>query len=109
MEPGPLTASPPSTDQKTGAAPPPVSVAASCNDATLAAPAALQPVQLVSMAAVPGVTEKAAFEGLAATVPPHPAKASSAGPRSSEKILHLARIVNIFVFNLLYRLHVTKK
>jgi hypothetical protein len=39
----------------------------------------LQPVQLVSMAAVPGEMEKVRLDELPATVPPQPASAKSAG------------------------------
>jgi len=58
----------------------------------------LQPVQLVSMEAVPGVTEKAAFEELAVTRPvPQPAANTSAGARSIGRFLKNGfRIVTIF-------------
>jgi hypothetical protein len=49
---------------------------------------ALQPVQLVSIAEPPGVTEKTAFEEFAETSPlPQPAAKSSAGAKSSERFL----------------------
>jgi hypothetical protein len=55
---------------------------------------ALQPAQLVSMAAVPGEMEKAAFEELALTRPlPQPAARSSAGARSIGRFLENSRMV----------------
>jgi hypothetical protein len=54
----------------------------------------LQPAQLVSIAAVPGVTRKAGFAEFAATIPlPHPAANSSAGANSIGRILESRRIV----------------
>ena len=82
MVPGPLRASPPETDQVTGAAPPPVSVAVNFSTDEPLVLAVLQPVQFVSMELAPGVMEKVAFEGSAVTPPPaQPATASMRGGR----------------------------
>ena len=60
---------------------------------------ALQPVQLVSITPVPGVTEKAAFGEFAVPRPlPQPAANSSAGARSSENFLKNSRMVNIPIY-----------
>jgi hypothetical protein len=88
MLPGPLLASPPETLQVTLAAPPPVSVAANCSTAAPLALAALHPLQLVSMAPVPGVIENAELEGSAVPCPAEqPAANSSAGAKSIPRIL----------------------
>lgn len=77
MLPGPLTGSPPETDQATGAAPPPIRVAVNCSTELPPELAALQPVQLVSINPAPGAMEKVEFEGFAATrLPPQPARTS---------------------------------
>jgi hypothetical protein len=56
----------------------------------------LQPVQLVSMAPVPGEMEKLALEGFADTPPPpHPAISSSAGAKIIGRILKTSRIFQI--------------
>src|SRR5271157_554575 len=86
MLPGPLSVSPPETDQVTPAAPPLERVAVNCSTDAPCELAILQPVQLVSMAPVPGEMEKLAFEGFADTPPPpHPAINSSAGAKSIDK------------------------
>ncbi len=78
MVPGPEFASPPETDQVTFAAPPTVSAAENCS--TVAPEElVLQPVQLVSMAAVPGEMEKVPLDELADGIPPQPASANRAG------------------------------
>ena len=79
MVPGPALASPPETDQLTLAEPPPESVARKCSTAAPEELVALQPVQLVSMAAVPGETEKVPFDETPDTAPPHPASTNKAG------------------------------
>jgi hypothetical protein len=62
---------------------------------------ALQPVQLVSMEPVRGVTEKAEFAGVAVTRPlPQPAAKSSAGANSSGKFLENSLMVTIPESNL---------
>ena len=77
MVPGPELASPPETDHVTPAAPPPESVAENCS--TVAPEeTVLQPVQLVSMAAVPGEMAKAPLDEPTDGVPPQPASANSA-------------------------------
>jgi hypothetical protein len=82
MVPGPLFASPPLTDQVTLAAPPPVSVALNCSTDAPEELVALQPVQFVSIAVVPGVIAKMPFDGFADTPPlVQPAASSSAGAR----------------------------
>lgn len=72
---------PEGSDQVTAAVPPAASVALNCSVVPL-----LQPLQLVSMAAVPGVTVKVPLDALAlleelvaVTPPPHPARTRSAG------------------------------
>ena len=66
--------------QFTGAAPPLVNVAVNCSYEPELAFALLQPVQLVSMVAVPGETEKVLLEELVDGVPPpQPANTIKAG------------------------------
>jgi len=84
MLPGPLLASPPESDQATDAAPPPASVAVSCSTDVPCALAALQPVQLVSMAPEPGEMEKMALEGSAVT---RPSAQPAANNRAGAKII----------------------
>ena len=79
MVPGPEFASPPETDQVTLAAPPPESVAENCSTVAPEELVVLQPVQLVSMAAVPGEMEKVPLDELPDGVPPQPASANRAG------------------------------
>jgi hypothetical protein len=88
MEPEPLFASPPETDHVTDAGPPPpVSVAENCSTEVPWALVELQPVQLVSMALVPGAMEKVALEGLAATFPPaQPTAKMRTGARRIETV-----------------------
>src|ERR1700677_3225551 len=83
MAPGPLLASPPETDQMTGAGPPPVSEALNCSTDAPWLLVALQPVQLVSIAPVPGDKLNVALEGSAVTPPPaQPATAKTMGGKS---------------------------
>src|SRR5580700_2445596 len=70
MDPAPEFASPPDTVQFTPAAPPPVSVAENCSTGTFEELVALHPVQLVSMEAVPGVTENVPLVVLPDSAPP---------------------------------------
>jgi hypothetical protein len=70
MDPAPVLASPPLTAQVTEAAPPPLRVAVNCSY-TPELEEALQPVQLVSMVAVPDETEN---------VPPPPPPPPEADP-----------------------------
>ena len=79
MVPGPEFASPPETDQVTLAAPPPERVAENCSKAAPEELVVLQPVQFVSMAAVPGEMEKAALDEPPDGAPAQPASANSAG------------------------------
>ncbi len=79
MVPGPEFASPPETDQVTLAAPPPERVAENCSKVAPEESVALQPVQLVSMAAVPGKTEKGLLDEAVDGDPPQPASANRAG------------------------------
>jgi hypothetical protein len=66
--------------------------------------AALQPAQLVSMAAAPGVTEKPEFAEFAVPSPlPQPAAKSSAGAKSSGRFLKDSRMGKPYLL-LLYRL-----
>jgi hypothetical protein len=75
--PGPVLASPPETVQVTLAAPPLFSVAANCSKAwPVVLLVELQPVQLVSMLAVPRETEKA---------PPPPPEADPPQPATRTK------------------------
>ena len=83
--PAPLLASPPDTDQVTGAVPPPESVAENCSTDAPLLLVALQPVQLVSIEPVPGESEKLALEGSALTRPlAQPATTSSVGGSRKE-------------------------
>jgi hypothetical protein len=76
--------------------PPPAIVAVNWWTEPPCALAALQPVQLVSMEPVRGVTEKAVFREFAVTGPlPQPASPSNAGAKSSGKILENSRMVTI--------------
>ena len=89
MAPGPLVASPPATDQFTGAAPPPESVALNCSTALPFASTELQPVQLVSITASiarkspeadPSVTENVELEELPTPILcPQPERTPKAG------------------------------
>jgi len=79
MVPGPAFASPPETDHVTLAALPLESVAENCSIAAPEELAELQPVQLVSMAAVPGKMEKAPLDEPTDGVPPQPANANRTG------------------------------
>ena len=81
MFPAPVLASPPITDHVTFAAPPPVNVELYCSIAAPEWLVVLQPVQLVSMAAVPGVTENVPFDEVPVPDddPPQPARKMSAG------------------------------
>src|SRR5580658_1928757 len=83
MAPGPLLASPPETDQMTGAGPPAASEAVNCWTDVPCLLVALHPVQLVSIVLVPGERLKVELEGSAVTAPPaQPATASSTGGKS---------------------------
>ena len=75
MRPGPAIASPPETDQLTGAADPLASAAENRCTGNPRPLVALQPAQLVSTLAMPGEIVKAAFAELAASpAVPHPAR-----------------------------------
>jgi hypothetical protein len=87
MAPGPDKASPPLTDQVMLAEPPPERV--NCSEAPDEL-VELQPVQLVSMVAVPGEREMPPL-GLAETAPPQPARANSAGPAKARRRGRTAR------------------
>jgi hypothetical protein len=104
MVPAPLFTSPPLTFQVTVAAPPLASVAENCSTDAPDELVALQPVQLVSIDAVPGVMEKVPFDGLAATIPPpHPASKQSAGiiaKASTRKIIAHWRATRSFARSL---------
>src|ERR1039458_697340 len=109
MLPGPLSASPPKTDQATAAAPPVERVAVNCSTDVPCALAALQPVQLVSMEPVPGEMEKVEFEGSAVTRPAeHPAANSSAGAKTIDK-LRKQRLRMITTLRTVYRLPPRRK
>jgi|SRR5580658_10135129 hypothetical protein len=83
MVPAPVFASPPITLQVTAAASPSASVAANCSTGVPLELVALQPVQLVSIAPVPGLIVKDPLLGFALTVPAlHPAMAMIAGAAS---------------------------
>ena len=85
--PGPLFGSPPDSDQVTVAAPPPANVAVNCSAGVPSTLVPLQPVQLVSIEAVPGAIENVGLVGSAFTPPPaQPAKTTSAGPSSAARI-----------------------
>jgi len=78
--PFPVLASPPEMVQLTAAAPPEFNVAENCSMGTPEEFVVLQPVQLVSMVAVPGETENELFDELVdATPPPQPASMKSTG------------------------------
>jgi hypothetical protein len=79
IDPAPELASPPETDHETVAAPPPASVAENCSIAVPEVFVVLQPVQLVSIATVPGVIENVPFEELLepAAPPTQPVKTSA--------------------------------
>lgn len=84
MEPGPLLASPPVTDQATGAWPPSASTAVNCSTDEPFWLVPLQPLQLVSMVLVPGDRLKLALLGSADTTPPaQPATPSRTTGRSA--------------------------
>jgi hypothetical protein len=107
MEPRPLFESPPEIDQVTAAAPPPASVAVNCSTDAPCELVVLQPLQLVSMDAVPGEMEKVEFEE-PVLVPPHPAARSTAGAnRSAHVRKYRFRIVK--TLRTLYRRHPRKK
>ncbi len=79
MVPGPLVASPPLRLQTTFASPPPCRMARNCSACAPWLPLALQPVQLVSMTATPGESEKRSFAGLAVSPSPlHPVTTANA-------------------------------
>jgi hypothetical protein len=78
IEPAPVVASPPETDQVTDAAPPEVSVAVNCSTGAPDAAVELQPVQLVSMEPAVGETENSPFDELV-EAPPQPARMRNAG------------------------------
>ena len=85
--PGPLLVSPPESDQVTAAAPPPAIVALNCSTGVPSVLVALQPVQLVSIEAVPGAIENVGLVGSALTPPPaQPANTTSTGPRSAARM-----------------------
>src|SRR5580698_1040167 len=86
--PGPELVSPPLTAQVTFAAPPPVNVALNCSMAVPEVLVALQPVQLVSMAAVPGVTENVPLDEVVVPEddPPQPTRKMRAGTAAMPKM-----------------------
>ena len=88
MVPGPALASPPETAHVTLAAPPPESVAESCSTGVPEELELLQPVQLVSIVAVVGETEKVPLEEppVVVTPPPQPARTSRAGAANAAKL-----------------------
>jgi hypothetical protein len=79
MLPAPAFTSPPLTDQLTEAAPPPLRVAENCSMADPEVLTALQPVQLVSMVAEPGETEKVLLDEVPDADPPQPASKTKTG------------------------------
>jgi hypothetical protein len=79
IDPAPALGSPPLTDQETEAAPPPLNVAENCSTAWPALLVVLQPVQLVSMVAVPGEIEKVPFDDDPDADPPQPASSTKIG------------------------------
>lgn len=83
--PGPAFASPPDTAQVTLAAPPLFNVAVNCSTGEPDEPVVLQPVQLVSIEAVPGATEKVLFDEPVAD-PPQPASNRKAGTAAAPSI-----------------------
>jgi len=88
MEPAPALTSPPLTFQLTEAAPPLFKAAKNCSTAVPELLTVLQPVQLVSMVAEPGVIENVPFEDVPVAVPPHPASRTKIGtaPATSTRV-----------------------
>ncbi len=83
MVPGPELASPPETDHVTLAAVPLESAAVNCSTAVFEELFVLQPVQLVSIAAVPGEIDKPPPEGSMELPEVQPASAMMAGKTPS--------------------------
>ena len=81
MEPAPAWGSPPLTDQVTEAASPLLRAAENCSTACPEVLRALQPVQLVSIAAVPGETESVPLDEVDEpdADPPQPASKTNTG------------------------------
>jgi hypothetical protein len=67
IDPGPLLASPPKSDQVTAAVSPLANVAVNCSTEVPLELVALHPVQLVSMEVIPGEIEKLELEEAAVT------------------------------------------
>src|SRR5579871_5164418 len=91
MEPAPVRASPPETFQLTVASSPLASVAENCSTAAPLTLLALQPVQLVSSEAMPGLMENAELTGLALTTLPPAQPARIAMPGAAAKSASLPR------------------
>jgi len=85
MEPGPALASPPETDQVTPAEMP-ACVAENCSTGAPEEFVVLQPVQLVSMVAVPGEMEIVLFDELFTEPPPQPASTNKIGKKEPASI-----------------------
>jgi hypothetical protein len=79
MDPAPVFASPPLTAHVTDAAPPPLGVAENCSTAKPEELVVLQPVQLVSIATVPGEMDSVP------PPPPPPPEADPPQPASTNK------------------------
>lgn len=94
MEPGPALASPPETDQVTLAAPPPDNVAENCATGAPEEFDVLQPVQLVSIVAVPGEMEIVLFDELFTDPPPQPASTNRIGKEKPASIRAGHRRIN---------------